>query len=420
MVAAPTAANGMTAKGSQHWAAVLAVFGVVSFVEAMGIGQVSAFLPLLLADMGVPAPDIRSLVGLLTACQFVLGIPLIPVWGVLADKYSRKAVIIRSALVEAVVFAGVGLAVAPWQIAASLLLVGFQLGNSGVMLAVLRDITPRRRLGTAVALYGASQAVGLAVGPALGGVLVDSLGMPLDSVFLVSAGLSVGMALLLALGFREVRPAVIPTGRIRTLATDAIRSVWRDRATLRLFAVLGLALLARMMVSPFLPLLVADVAGPGPGLASTIGFVVGTAAMAGALVSPLAGALGDRVGFRPVLAGALAGATAVLVVMPLCPGVDTLALAVAAFAATSAATSAMVFGLVSVETPPERRSATLNLVYTPLYVAGIVGPTLGAAAAGVALPAVFELGALITAVAAVAVLAGSRSRRRVAAVPPHR
>ena len=38
----------------------------------------------------------------------------------------------------------------------------------------------------------------------------------------------------------------------------------------------------------------------------------------------------------------------------------------------------MVFGLLAIEVPPERRSATLNLVYLPLYAAGIVGPAIGA------------------------------------------
>jgi hypothetical protein len=73
---------------------------------------------------------------------------------------------------------------------------------------------------------------------------------------------------------------------------------------------------------------------------------------------------------------------------------------------------------LSVETPSERRSATLNLVYTPLYIAGIVGPAAGAAVAGVTLSAVFVAGAVITAIATIAVfawttrtLAASSSRR---------
>jgi hypothetical protein len=38
----------------------------------------------------------------------------------------------------------------------------------------------------------------------------------------------------------------------------------------------------------------------------------------------------------------------------------------------------MVFGVLAIEVPPERRSTTLNLVYLPLYAAGIVGPAAGA------------------------------------------
>jgi len=406
-IAGPTASPG---RPPQSWTALLALYGTVSLVEGIGVSQVAAFLPLQLRGMGVPAAEIGQLVGLLTACQFLLGIPLVPVWGVLADKYSRKAVIIRSALVEAVVFGALALSATPWQVAVSLLLVGFQLGNSGVMLAALRDVTPAGRLGTVVALYGASQAIGFAVGPALGGIMIDGFGLSLQAVFGLSSALSVAMAVLLLVASREIRPAVIPRGPLLVLAADAVRGVFSDRRTRRLFAVLGLALLARQMVSPFLPLLVVEIAGTGPGLASTVGFVVGTAALVGALVSPLSGALGDRVGFRPVLAVALGAAAIVLLLMPLSPGVGVLAVLVAGFAAFSAATSAMVFGLVAVETPAERRSATLNLVYTPLYVAGIIGPAVGAVAAGITLGAVFVVGAIITALAAVVVLAWTRRR----------
>ena len=41
----------------------------------------------------------------------------------------------------------------------------------------------------------------------------------------------------------------------------------------------------------------------GPGLASAIGFVVGPAALVGAVAATFGGALGDRLGFRPVLIG---------------------------------------------------------------------------------------------------------------------
>ena len=61
----------------------------------------------------------------------------------------------------------------------------------------------------------------------------------------------------------------------------------------------------------------------------------------------------------------------------------------------------MVFGLLATEVPPERRSATLNLVYLPLYAAGIVGPAVGAVvvrAGGLAAP--FLLGGTVFVVGA--------------------
>ena len=78
-------------------------------VEGLGVSQIFALLPTYLREMGVAEADRLAFVGLFSALIFVVGMPLVPLWGVWADKYSRKAVIVRSALVEAVVFAGVAL-----------------------------------------------------------------------------------------------------------------------------------------------------------------------------------------------------------------------------------------------------------------------------------------------------------------------
>src|SRR6187431_2519921 len=180
-------------------------------VEGLCVRQVFAFLPSYLRALGVPEDDRAAFVGLFTALIFVVGMPLVPLWGVWADKYSRKAVIVRSALVEAVVFAGVALSTEPWQLALSMLLIGFQLGNTGVMLAGIRDVTPIRRLGTTIAVFGASGPIGFALGPALAGILIDGYGWSLPAVFWLSAAFSVGTAGLVAFGSREVRPEVVPT-----------------------------------------------------------------------------------------------------------------------------------------------------------------------------------------------------------------
>jgi MFS family permease len=75
----------------------------------------------------------------------------------------------------------------------------------------------------------------------------------------------------------------------------------------------------------------------------------------------------------------------------------------------------MVFSLLATEVPAERRSQTLNLVYLPLYAAGIIGPLVGGAVSAFAGPTgPFWVGAAVFLVGAVVVALRVRTR----AAPP--
>jgi DHA1 family tetracycline resistance protein-like MFS transporter len=159
------------------------------------------------------------------------------------------------------------------------------------------------------------------------------------------------------------------------------------------------------MSRPYIPVLVEGLTGTGPGLASAIGLVAGTAALVGAMVSPVGGMLGDRIGFRPVLLVSLGGAGIVLLVMPYAPSVATMALVAVVLGAATSTVTAMVFGLLASEVPAERRSATLNLVYLPLYASGILGPAIGAGVAAVdGVRGPFLLGGVVFLAGALAIL----------------
>ena len=179
-----------------------------------------------------------------------------------------------------------------------------------------------------------------------------------------------------------------------------------------------MSFLANQMSRPYLPVVVEGLVGTGPGLASAIALVMGTAALVGGLIAPLGGVLGDRIGFRPVLVGGprrrrcgprrscrSSRASPRWLAWrwssrpPRRPSVRW-----------SSACSRR-------EVPPERRSATLNLVYLPLYAAGIIGPALGAVVVSVGgLPAPFLLGAAVFVVGAVVIAArrGAASQPAVA------
>jgi MFS transporter, DHA1 family, multidrug resistance protein len=413
MSALPTPPGSALASTASHvparrdWRVIVAIFWITSLVEGIGVSQVFAFVPAYLREMGVAEADRLPFVGLFGSLLFVVGAPFVPLWGVWADKYSRKAVIVRSALVEVVVFACVALSREPWQLALSMLLIGLQLGNTGVMLAGIRDVTPRNRLGTVIGIFGAAGPLGFAVGPILGGpILIDGLGWSISGMFWVASALSLATAALVWFGSREVRPDVVPVGRLIDLAYGAVRGVLGDPVVRRIFAIYGVAFLANQMSRPYQPVIVEGLVGTGPGLASAIGFVAGTAALFGALASPLGGVLGDRLGFKPVLVAALVGGGVAVLSTPLAPSVPILAFTVLAGTAFNVTVGAMVFSLLSTEVPAERRSATLNLVYLPLYAAGIVGPAAGGIVASIAgsggpfwlAAAVLFIGAVVVAV----------------------
>ena len=386
-----------TTGNGQDWRILVAVFWVTSMVEGLGVSQIFALLPTYLREMGVPDSERLAFIGIFSALIFVVGMPLVPLWGAWADKYSRKVVIVRSALVEAVVFAAVALAREPWQVALAMLLIGLparqhrdhagrhprrDAAASGSARPSRCSGRPARSASRSGRRWRASSSTGSAG--------------PCPPVFALSALLSVGTALLVTFGSREVRPEVVPTGRIVDLAFSSLRGVLTDPATRRIFLIFGISFVAIQMSRPYIPLLVEEINGLGPGLASAIALVMGTAALVGALVSPLGGFIGDRIGFRPVLIARSAGAAVVLFLMPLVGSIGALALLAVGLGAATATVSSMIFGLLATELPAERRSAALNLVYLPLYAAGIIGPAAGAVVASISgVHGLFVVGAAV-------------------------
>jgi DHA1 family multidrug resistance protein-like MFS transporter len=390
------------------WRSLLALYWITSFVEGLGVSQIYAFLPNRLTEVGVSGPDVGHLVGLLGSLFFLTGLPFIPLWGVWADKYSRKAVIIRSALVEAVVFGIVAASQAPWQLVVGMLLVGFQLGNTGVMLSAIRDVTPARRLGLAMGLFAASSPLGFGAGPAIGSFMIDQMHLGSGAVFAFAAVVSLAVALMLAVGSREVRPEVVPTGSLLRLAFGAVRGALADSTVRWLFAVYGLVMVGRQMSTPYMALLVHDVEHTSLEVAGAVGLVLGLATIVGAALSPVGGWIADKLGFRRVLVGAVAGLIVSFAALPLAPSVAWLAVSYSLAVAFMAVVGAMISGLLANEVPSERRSATLNLIYLPLYIGGITGPAIGASVVTAGLRSVFYVAAAVVVGALVVAVAFAR------------
>lgn len=390
----------LTTRKASTWVTLLVLFGIASTVEAFTVSHVFRFLPLYLATVHVPSAEIPAWTGYLNAAFFLFGLPLVPFWGVWAERYGRIPVIARSAFVEMLVFAVLWLAQNRWETAFGMLLVGFQLGNTGVMLTALRAVTPSARVGFAISLYGVTPSLGFALGPVTGGWLIDHGILNYHTLFALDAAMSLVAGVIL-LGFaREGPRPTAPNGSAAHLALNALRLALTGRVTLIIFGVFGLAYFALQIANPFLPLLVIRLHGTSSGVASQIGVVFGASALLGALLSPLAGAAGDRVGFRPILGGACVLAAVSLGAMAVAPDLLWLTTSAVALGAASASAISMVFALLATLVPEERRATTLNLVLLPIYLSSVTGALVGAILVREGLNTVLWVAAAILVVAA--------------------
>src|SRR6266851_5804866 len=368
----------ISTRRASGWITLLVLFGITSTIEAFSVSHVFRFLPLYLGTVHVPPAEVPTWTGYLNAAFFLFGLPLVPFWGVWAERYGRIPIIARSAFVEMVVFIGLWLAQNRWEAAFAILLVGFQLGNTGVMLTALRAVTPRGRVGFVISLFGVTPSLGFALGPAAGGWLVDHSILNLHTLFALDAAVSLAVGVILLAFARERPHPHQPSGSATRRAFDALRLTLTGRLTLIVFGVFGLAYFAQQIANPFLPLLVIRLVGATSGAAGQIGIVFGASALLGALLSPLAGAAGDRYGFRQLLAGACLLAAASLAELAVAPNLAWLTAGAVALGAATATTISMVFALLATTVPEERRATTLNLVLLPIYLSSIGGGVVGA------------------------------------------
>jgi MFS family permease len=358
------------------WRRLAIVFAVAGFVETVGFGHYITFLPILVRHLGVPEPDVAITVGFLSAASLFFGLPLVPFWGVWADKYSRKAVVVRSAVVEAALFVTLAFVGQVWQLYLLVPLVGLVLGNTGVMLAELTDRTPRERLGLAISLVAMSGPLGFAVGPAAGGFLVDRYGV--QALFLIDVALTLGVVVMLVLAYHERPDRHRATDPVLRLVGRSLRAIVSSPLARSIFVAYFCLLLGQRFLLPYLALYVEELQGPA-GLATLVGLVAGGYGLASSVGSPLAGGLGDRFGYRRVFVVGVVLAMVCLAAAAVVPGILPFAIVYAGFGVGFAAATGMLFTMLASGLPIDIRSSVLNLSLAPLYVSGVIGSLASAA-----------------------------------------
>jgi MFS family permease len=393
-------------EGHPAWRRIVAVYIAVQFAEIFGVSMIYSYLPLALEGTGVPIGDIASLTGIAIAGLFVIGAPQVPIWLAIAELRSRRLVIVRSGLIALAALIAFAVTDQAWQLVAATVALGFWLGNTGVMLATIREVAPARERARVISLFSAAAPMGFAAGPLLAAWLIGGLGLTLAAPIAVAALLNGVLIVANVVAIPDVRPEVPQRGSVLQVAKRGIVEVLTDPIARAGYLVLMLAIAGERMLRPALPLRIAEVSiGPDvagmaeplatPGVAGAVGLLIGLTALVGAVAAPaIAFYAFRRVGIARSAGAAFAAGAVAAAALAVAPTLPLLAAAVTVIAAVSALLQAAVFTWLAERVAPARRSAALSLSLFPLYAGNVAGLAAASAAARAGSPREGDLLAL--------------------------
>jgi MFS transporter, DHA1 family, multidrug resistance protein len=378
----------------KSWVWLLVLYSIAGFFEASFWGQLGAFTPLYLTKIGVRPEDVSFWTGAIVFISIGLGLPFLPLWGALADKYARQPIIVRS--FAAHVLAGL-LAVAAgnvWVFVLARTVQAFSFGNSGLMIATLTEHVPTRRQGFALSIMNSAPAVGAFVGPLLGGPIVDAYGVRI--LILINTIVMLLVTLAMALGYRDTHRGT-DRGSLMSMAFGAVGLVTRSPRLRGLFAALLFGFSGWMMANTYIALAVKRLYPDEHHLGTAVGVVLGMGGLIAMVLSPALGLVADRRGLWRTLRVLM---IVVVLLWPLPALTNNLILfgsLWAALNATLSATFALSFGLLSGSATAEQRGRVMTFSYVPVNLAGIVGAAVGSLVTRWSIPAIFPAGAVLTA-----------------------
>ena len=391
------------------WLWLLALFTIAGFIETIFYGQISAFTPLYLPNLGVPEPDINAWTGAIVAFSSAIGIPFLPLWGALADRYSRKPIIIRSFAVHLVAVILMLLSRSVWVFAIGRAVTSFALGNSGLMMTTLSERAPAHRLGLAFSIMNSAPPLGAFLGPLIGGPIVDTLGLP--TLLAINGVLMLAVIVALAFGYRDPFRGADRTPILR-MAADSVRIIWRSARLRALFPALFVLFAGWMLAFTYAPrAITALYRGSEPGTA--VGVVLAAGGLVTLVLSPIVGALADRFGhWRVLIIGAIVS-VALWPIPALTPDLVSFAIAWAALNGVTSGVFAISFAVLSGSASSDVRGRVMSFAYLPVNVGGLVGPAIGSVVTQESVFAIFPLAAVMTAAGIGALILAARQKIEV-------
>jgi MFS transporter, DHA1 family, multidrug resistance protein len=371
------------------------------FIGFAGFTLVMPFLPLYFGLLGVTDTGRIALwaglsLGITPGMTALLG----PVWGRLADRFGRKVMVERSLVSFVIVMTLLAFVTAPWQVLALRGLQGFFAGYGTIAVAMVAESVPKARMAAAIGNVQTAQRLGLALGPVMGGVLAQMVG--LRNAFLVSAGFYAAGFLLILLLYEErhVRPAAVPArgGRV------TFRNILAFQHFLLLMAVAFGVHFVERSFGPVLPLFVAQTGTSAERVALVSGMLFSLAAGAAAIGHGLCKHLLARWSARAVIAGSAGAGALALVLFAATPHTGLLFVGMPVFGTAMGTGMTATWTAAGRVIPAGAHATGFGVLSSAALIAVAVSPIFGGFLAATSIRAVFLLGAVALGILAAVVL----------------
>lgn len=354
------------------WVVTLTILVASAFLMDMSFTMITPFLPVYLSsELGAKASEVDMWSGAVFAVTFFVSGLLGPVWGVLADRKSRKLMALRASIGLTISYALCGIVQTPMQLFAARFFQGLCAGLYPALLALLAASIPARKTGLSMGLMQGGMTVGAVVGPFVGGVLADYFGMR-ESFFVASVALGL-ISLLIGFCIKEKPRTIKVTSR-----NWFDWSVIRQPAIFKMLMACAVIHASLFSAQPILPLYIAQLQGSMDNIMMLSGTIFSVCAISIMIASPILGAAGQKFGFLKVLSCSLffAGLLISAQVLGRTPFEFGVWRFIAGFA--FAGLIPLVNSIISTECPPDKKGEVFGFN----FLTGHAGMALGPFAAG--------------------------------------
>lgn len=358
------------------WVVTLTILVASAFLMDMSFTMITPFLPVYLSsELGTKASEVDMWSGAVFAVTFFVSGLLGPVWGVLADRKSRKLMALRASIGLTISYALCGIVQTPMQLFAARFFQGLCAGLYPALLALLAASIPARKTGLSMGLMQGGMTVGAVVGPFVGGVLADYFGMR-ESFFVASIALGL-ISLLIGFCIKEKSRTIKVTSRN-----------WFDWSVLRQPAIFKMLIACAVIhaslfsAQPILPLYIAQLQGGMDNIMMLSGTIFSVCAISIMIASPILGAAGQKYGFLKVLSCSLFFAGLLISAQVL--GRTPLEFGVWRFIAGFAIAGLipLVNSIISTECPPDKKGEVFGFNFLTGHAGMALGPFAARALSG--------------------------------------